>query len=258
MPKTSSAFNPHGVSILFTEEDHSYKSVIGGKEIPYISVTTLASTFFPKFDVEKIAPLSAKKRGMTVEAIKEEWKLAGEEACRLGTKIHETCEDNLLGRPERNVPSNEKEFRLMGVARKAAVQIKETFDIIGVEKLVFNENWRIAGTIDLLARAKKSGKLYILDWKTNARILTENDFGKKGLGPLMHLDDCNFNHYALQLSLYQKLLLETGYVSKNEQFERALLHLTEFEARSVKIPYFGMEVDKIIEILKRKGIIKNA
>lgn len=257
MPKTSTATNPHGVSILFTENDHSYKSVINGKEVSYISVTTLAGAFFPKFDADKIAPLSAKKRGMTVEAIKEEWRIAGEEACLLGTKIHETCEDNLFGRPERNVPLNEKEEHLMAVARNAAFKIKENFDILGVEKLIFNENWRIAGTIDLLGRAKKSGKLYILDWKTNARILTESDFGKKGLGPLKHLDDCNFIHYALQLSLYQKLLLETGYVSKNEQFERALLHLTEFEARSLKVPFLGEETSKIIEILKQKGYIKH-
>ena len=243
MPKTSTAINPHGIPIVFTEEDHSYIT-----KINYTSVTTLVGMFFPKFDSEKIAPLSAHKHGKTTEEILEEWKTAGEEACALGTKIHETCEDVLLGNSFRNTSNNENEERMMNVAKIAAKKIKTEFDILGVEKLIFNEQLGIAGTIDLLAKSKKSGKVYIFDWKTNKRILKENDFGTKGLGPITHLDDCNYNHYALQLSIYQYILLETGYVSRDTLFDRALLHLTEYEPRSILVPYFENETKNIIDI----------
>lgn len=242
MPKTSTAINPHGIPIVFTEEDHSYVT-----QINYTSVTTLVGMFFPKFDAEKIAPLSAHKHGKTTEEILAEWKKAGDDACVLGTKIHETCEDILLGNPLRNSPSNEHEERLFNVAKTAASKILDDFEILGVEKLIFNELLGIAGTIDLLAKSKKSGKVYIFDWKTNKRILKESDFGKKGLGPLTHLDDCNYNHYALQLSIYQYILLKTGYVSTDTSFGRALLHLTEYEPRSIMIPYFETETEKVIE-----------
>ena len=39
MPHCSTARNPRGVEIVFTEEDHKYTSVINGKQINYVSGT---------------------------------------------------------------------------------------------------------------------------------------------------------------------------------------------------------------------------
>jgi len=39
MPSCSKAKNPRGVEIIFTEEDHKYKSIIDGQEVFYTSGT---------------------------------------------------------------------------------------------------------------------------------------------------------------------------------------------------------------------------
>ena len=53
----------------------------------------------------------------------------------------------------------------------------------------------------------------VVDYKTNKRIDKESykdwqGISKKMLGPLAHLDDCNYNHYSLQLSLYLFIILK--------------------------------------------------
>jgi len=46
------------------------------------------------------------KEGLTVEQIKEKWAAKGRESCRLGTRMHETCEDVFHGNPFRNKAEN--------------------------------------------------------------------------------------------------------------------------------------------------------
>ena len=65
---------------------------------------------------------------------------------------------------------------------------------------------RIAGISDLVIL--KDNELYIIDWKTSKTIDKKSYYNKqtkqsvKMKYPLNALDDCNFNVYQLQLSLY--------------------------------------------------------
>jgi len=52
----------------------------------------------------------------------------------IGTKIHETCEDALLGRGLRNSPSNENERLPMASAVAMSREILDGLDIVGVEQ----------------------------------------------------------------------------------------------------------------------------
>jgi hypothetical protein len=57
------------------------------------------------------------------------------------------------------------------------------------------------------------GTVNIYDYKTNKEIKTESYVNWEGvsdrmLAPLNHLDDCNLNHYALQLSLYMYMIIK--------------------------------------------------
>ena len=147
---------------------------------------------------------------------------------------------------------DEREERLMAIAVKTANAYRKSLDIIAAEKLVFNEELGLAGTIDLLARSKKDKSIVILDWKTNKRIIKESPFGKYGLKPISHLMDINFNHYSLQLSIYQYLLSTTGYFPPDTKYRRALIHLTEFQAIPIGIPYLGKELSDMLTIFKSK------
>ena len=72
---------------------------------------------------------------------------------------------------------------------------------------------RIAGISDLVIL--KDNELYIIDWKTSKTIDKKSYYNKqtkqsvKMKYPLNALDDCNFNVYQLQLSLYAWMIKQT-------------------------------------------------
>jgi len=205
MPATNKAKNPRGVEITFTEANHKYLSISNGKEISYVSGTGFLSKFFPQFDpTGEITKRCAAKEGCSVEEIKEKWAAKGRESCRLGTRLHELCEDIELGREIRNTPEDEIEAKRFSHGKTLATKLKNSIDIIGVEKIVFSDRLPtpIAGTIDLLGRSRKDGSYLVLDWKTNKEIEQFNKYKKFCLDPISHVPDLSFHHYALQLSLY--------------------------------------------------------
>ena len=77
-----------------------------------------------------------------------------------------------------------------------AKKIKERVDIIGVEKIVFDEQLQLAGTIDFLGRSKKDGSYIIIDHKSNKEIELENKWNKFALDPISCIPDTNFGHYT--------------------------------------------------------------
>lgn len=245
MPGTSSDINLRGVKILFDEASHVYSSTINGNEIKYISGTTFIHKFFPEFDADKIAPFSAKKEGCTVEEIKKKWKQIGIEAVTFGTRVHEVCEDILLNRQIRNTPKDEKEQVVFKNASAISKTIREKFKILGVEKIVFDETLKIAGTIDLFAQ-NDVGTYLVLDHKTNKSIELENKYGEKALPPIEELDNSNFNTYALQLNLYEFILRYSGYVPKNAKFKRAIIHHTLDRSKIIELPDYQDHIKNMI------------
>lgn len=66
----------------------------------------------------------------------------------------------------------------------------------------------LAGQVDLIVkdtRPETLDKIYIIDYKTCKQLRLSSDYKKKMLDDFNHLDDCEFNHYSLQLSLYKML-----------------------------------------------------
>ena len=151
----------------------------------------------------------------------------------------------MTGRPFRNTPQNAKEEIVFNRAKAFATKFKNELDILGVEQIVFDHRLKLAGTIDLLARSKKDGSILVLDWKTNSEIKRENSF-EKCLFPIDHLDNCNFYHYALQLSLYQFLLTYGGYYPKDTKFKRALIHINTEGAEVIQVPDLTSEIKDMI------------
>lgn len=102
MPACSTAVHPSGVEITFTEDNHRYSSIVGGKELTYTSGTTFIHKFFPEFDpTGEILRRKAAKLRKTPEALKTEWDADRDASCRFGTRCHSVCEDVLLGRAQR-------------------------------------------------------------------------------------------------------------------------------------------------------------
>lgn len=255
MPSCSTALNPKNIKITFTEEDHKYVSVINGKTIEYISGTTFISKFFPEFDpTGAITRACARKRGLTVEAMRQEWRNKANESCIKGTFIHALCE-NILRNREYNDKSDTINRNLIEIAKKAANKLKLQTEILEPEKIVFNPELKvpIAGTIDILAKSKKDDTVLILDWKTNSKIETINEYNKYGFYPLEDIPAINLYEYAMQLSLYKYLLISGGYFPKDTKFKMALIHLSEKGSKIYPLNDYSDRIPKMIDVYSKEN-----
>lgn len=278
MPATSSHRHPQGFEIVFEEETHSYYTILTGPLTPtgavprgdenttkgvtppqvrisYTSGTAFVHKFCPPFDPDgKIAEKKARELGVSPDQIRFEWKQKGAAACAMGTRVHETCEDILLGRAFRNQPKDDHEKKLMAAGWRACQFILRNYDIIGIEQMVGDLDCQIAGTMDLLARKKSDGTVAIFDWKTNGKIEFTNTFRTGNLlkRPVTHLQNCSGVLYTLQLNLYQFLLVKAGYFPRDTKFERAIIHLTEDGPRPYSLLDLQIEIrDMMINVLEQ-------
>jgi hypothetical protein len=227
------------MSILFSASDHSYKSIDGSDKIDWVSVTTLISHLKKSFDAKKVAERVSKSKrskwyGIEPKEIENIWKNEADRATTLGTYYHNQRETDLcsLASMEREgitipviAPSGESD----GI-RKAPIQKLEP----GVypEHMVYLKSIGICGQSDLVEVV--NGKVNIIDYKTNKEIKTESFVDWEGksekmLYPLDGLDDCNFNHYALQLSIYMYIILKHNPKLKPG---RIFIHHVTFEVES--------------------------
>jgi len=190
--------------VHFDEASHTY--TFKGKVLT--SVTQFLSRYKQKFDEEKWSKYVSRRDKIPVALVKEQWDTKRDNACDLGTNVHMYAEyviNTLMDKPfDKPKAINNKAVRMMKQLDKLFYQQAEVKPLQS-ELLVFNEQYRIAGTIDFIYKDTK-GNIYLADWKTNDKIKQENKY-QKMKAPFSELDDCNYNHYALQLNLY-KILYE--------------------------------------------------
>lgn len=206
------------MSIVFNASDHTYRSIDGAEGIDWISVTTIISSLKKGFDAKAVAAKVSKNKrskwfGIDPKDIEAIWKNEADRATTLGTYYHNQREDDLcsLASMEREgvtvpviAPSGEND----GI-RYAPLQKLDSG--IYPEHMVYLRSAGICGQSDLVEVV--NGKVNIIDYKTNKEIKTEaftnwEGVTEKMLDPVSHLDDCNFNHYALQLSIYMYIILK--------------------------------------------------
>jgi hypothetical protein len=110
--------------------------------------------------------------------------------------------------------------------------------------LIYNEKLKIAGQSDLVFVA--GGYVDIDDYKTNKEIV-ENSYGypanpKMMLAPVENLMDCNYWHYALQLSIYMKLIL-----LRNKALKPGTLTLNHVEFELQGRDKYGFPIVKLVD-----------
>ena len=79
------------------------------------------------------------------------------------------------------------------------------------EHMVYLKSAGICGQSDLVEVV--NGKVTVIDYKTNKEIKMNSYKDWEGISqkmqfPLSHIEDCNFNHYALQLSIYMYIIIK--------------------------------------------------
>ena len=223
-----------------TLEESAHKYILEGhEEIEFTSVTTCVSEFFEKFDKQavalKLVTTIPKYKGMTTAALIREWDAAAE----YGTAVHKEIEDYIK---LKKLPEMDRATACIDWLEK---YLKKSDYELFSEVIVYSEELKIAGTIDLLVFDKISKKYNILDWKTSKEIKTDSYKMKTGNRPeTADLLDCKFNHYALQLSLYRYLLENHYNITLDDQL---IIHIGKNSVHGYIAPYLE---GHIVSILK--------
>jgi hypothetical protein len=268
------------MAVIFKAEDHSYTSVDTEEKIDWVGVTTLISNFKKPFDAEKQSVKSSKNKnskwfGLSPEEIRRAWEAESKRATDLGTFYHNQREEEILmfetiEREGLQVPIIKP--IVDGDAKYAPEQKLQ--DGVYPEHLVYLKSAGVCGQSDRVEVVRDV--VSITDYKTNKEIKMEGYRGwdgstQKMTGPVSHLDDCHFYHYALQLSVYLYIILKHNPALKpgklvidHVTFEEAgkdhLGYPVTFldmdgdpiikEVKSIEVPYLRDEVIAIFQWLK--------
>lgn len=260
--------------VHFIDSTHSYYSP-DSPDIKWTSVTSVVHKLVEPFNEEEGAVKSSKNKkskwyGLPVEEIRQAWKDENTRSKELGTWYHNKRENALLGRTDIQVY---KPIIEEGI--KKALPQKLTPGIYP-EHLVYLLSAGICGQSDLVTVTDKS--FSITDYKTCKEIKRESwknweGVSKKMLGHCKHLDDCEFYHYAVQLSLYAYMIWRSN--PKLEIDKLTIEHVKfEEEGRNkydypiykkdengeyivkdieyIDIPYLGSEAQAIINSYRQK------
>ena len=223
------------MSVIFHAQNHLYQSLDPNERIDWISVTKFVSQFKQPFDpVKQSIKSSQNKRskwyGVDPKKIQEIWAGEGDRAVTAGTWYHDQRESDItsidtIQRAGVNVPII-KPIWEGGVKHAPNQRLTEG---IYPEHFVYLKSAGVCGQSDRVEVVR--GIVDIIDYKTNKEIKKNSFTNWEGkaqmmIGPLSHLEDCNFNHYALQLSTYMYIILK-----HNPQYKpgKMMLHHVIFE-----------------------------
>lgn len=205
------------MAIQFTAADHKYQSINQDEKIEWLSVTSLVSLFKIPFDKEGQALKSSRNKrskwhGLSVQEIIEIWDKNNSVALDLGTWYHNEREQDIvscdtIGRLGLNIPVY-KPIEENGIKIAPEQNLVEG---IYPEHMVFLKSAGICGQADRVEVIQNVLNIY--DYKTNKEIKKESyknyeGVSSKMLEPINHLDDCNYIHYALQLSIYMYIIIK--------------------------------------------------
>jgi len=228
-------------TVTFDPDSHSY---VDNENRTYVSGTGLKSQCFAQFDEDAAAAKVAADTGRLEFEIQAEWAEKRNAAADYGTKVHEYAEAVIAGTALPK-PATEQERRAFAIVDAAVKGLAAAYEFIATEQIIFDPLYRVAGTVDLLARNRRTGALAVLDWKTCESITTDS-YGKFALPPLNHVPDSKYHHYAMQLSIYAWLITHpeyTAYPTKGEPVELALIHIPHVGDTPVwrPVPYLVKE-----------------
>jgi hypothetical protein len=184
--------------IQFDATTHTY-TLHGHKPTP---VSKVVERYYEQFDADGNAMRMAQGDRQKANALKEKWKQISSDACDLGHRVHDFGEKYFYNKALE--PSNGYEHAITLWWK----QLPKWIVPVLAETRV-NYKYIFSGTFDILLYDLQRKGLIIADYKTN-KDLFKNFKNKRMLPPFDFLLDSPFNHYAVQLSLYQLPLEELG------------------------------------------------
>ena len=221
---------------------------------------------FKNFDVVDLGKLGVDLTTFneTKQAILASYKLANEEACERGTKYHNAKENALYLSDRVRIEELGFPIPCQGeyLVEKHNFDLNDEYRVLP-EYLVYYSSkdgiLNLAGQIDVLV--KDGNDIHILDYKTNAKGMEMNSYfdrkkkkAKMMYYPLSNIEDCMFQHYTLQLSLYAWMLQQ---INPNFNIKSlTLLHIDgEGKETTYPVEYIKEDVEKLVKHYKKQVVI---
>ena len=195
------------------------------------------------------------------QQILDNWDEENRKACDRGTKIHLDIENSFYKNP------NAGQLKKFGIGGKFECK-KDYYDLdlengVYPEYLIFRESpdnvLKIAGQVDLII--KSGNEIILIDHKTNKKIDQKSGYNTvtkstaKMKYPLNTLDDCNYNHYQLQLSTYAWMLQK---INPNFIIKDLILNHYDHNGNNTlyHCNYLKQEVERMLAYYKKQLIIE--
>jgi hypothetical protein len=269
--------HPRDKMIAFDQEPHVYY-VCG--QTGFTSVTTFIHHHFPAFNGDLIAAYMANSRNFPhadkfqdykhldktattiVQDIQNVWK----EKAELGTKMHAFIEKYFNDWSAiRDMDEKYDPAMPIGAEYQYFQRYQKLVEQAGLipfrtEWMIFDTDYGITGSIDMIFVHQETGKYHMRDWKRSKAI---NETAKnKGFGPCAQLDDCNLMHYSLQLNLY-KFILEKNYGIAIESMALVIFHpnfsnflVYEVQAQNFQDIVKSMLTEHALELLQSLSTLR--
>jgi hypothetical protein len=209
---------------------------------------------FPKFDPDVIIPKMMKSKnwpnspyfGMKPNAIKAQWAANGKAASEAGTKMHEDIE---LYYNDVEIQNDSIEFEYFNNYLKDHSE----FTPYRTEWTVWDKDSHICGSVDMIY-INDDRTLSIYDWKRCKEIKMSNKFQKCLHPSLDFLQDCNYEHYSLQLNTY-KYIIEKNYGFKVKELAIVCMHPDNDNGSYKK--FIVRDLQKEVDVLFKEHIKNN-
>ena len=221
--------------MTLNQATHEY-TLNSNPEINFTSCTSLISRHFKPFEAERIARFlvykTRKYSHYTVESLLAEWK----EARDKGSRVHDQIDSHIR--------YGSKVYE--GMAKQGIHWLNNSAsqfgDTVYSEVFVYSKELQLAGCIDLLIYNSQTNKCYLFDWKTSKKM--DMSSSKKGItSATYNLDDCRFDKYSLQVSLYSYLLEKYHGIEIEGNY---LLHLSNYDIDTLKASNLRSNIESII------------
>lgn len=280
-------------SIVYFDDTHEYRAK--SDDLKGVSVTTMIHTYTTPFDatfwssykaleallepeifgILKPKLLQTKRFNKSIldkldidldlfnskkQEILDSYTLENKKSCEYGTKVHAQIENALYGRD----PNTLKKF---GVGGKMPVYkgkyILELGSGVYPEFMISyrEDDFLLCGQVDLIIA--DGDDIQIIDHKSNKKIEFKSFYDKYKKSqtmmkyPLNTIQDCNGQHYTLQLSTYAWMIQQ---LNPRYNIKRLTIHWIDHDGKEtfIDVPYMKQEVEKMLTDYKKKLKIQRA
>lgn len=246
--------HPRDKDVRFVEKTHTY--YVKGSSKGVVSATGFIHAFFPHFDpMSAIAKMKVSPNwpdspyyGMTDQQIADQWSVSGKEASGAGTNMHLAIEQFLNGADNR-ITESVKTTKEWEYFQNFWNDVKNYLEPYRTEWEVWDDEYKLTGSIDIVFKKKSCEEYVIYDWKRSKQIKIDNEWDT-GYNPLDHIPNSNYWHYTLQLNIY-RWFLEKHYGIKVVKLCIVILHPNNSNYKIFNLNLLDDEVQMMLTCRRR-------